>query len=381
MQASELKWVDSDMHISEPVDLWKDYIDPKYKEWMPRWLGEPGKDNPQRDRIFFQVGPNVPKYTDSDRENPDEKIRASRYPIFEPYMTPDRMQVDPQGQLKAMGTEKIDIAVLFPTWGATAWQDPAVPPDAALAIARAYNSWLHDFCKSDPGRLKVNALITIMDIDGAVEEIRRAVKDLGAVSVWPGCSRADVRLDDPKWEPIWAEAERHNVTVSLHGSRQIHLRARYADSAFLSKLSGRGIEHAVSLMELMTGGVMERHPKLRFAFLETGCTWVLYWLFRVQQEWERFSKEMPRLAENMKRPPIEYWKRQCWSAVDPDEWTLSAVISLVGDENWVVSSDFPHFDSPFPEARQRFMSIPNVSVESKKKILWDNCCRLYNLAC
>ncbi|MFI5268104.1 MAG: hypothetical protein ACHQ7M_12080 [Chloroflexota bacterium] len=34
---------------------------------------------------------------------------------------------------------------------------------------------------------------------------------------------------------------------------------------------------------------------------------------------------------------------------------------------------------PFPQARDRFMAIPGVDVASKKKILWDNCARLYNL--
>jgi len=44
-----------------------------------------------------------------------------------------------------------------------------------------------------------------------------------------------------------------------------------------------------------------------------------------------------------------------------------------------VSSDFPHFDSEFPEAGNHFMELRGVSHESKRKILWDNCARLYNL--
>jgi hypothetical protein len=78
-------------------------------------------------------------------------------------------------------------------------------------------------------------------------------------------------------------------------------------------------------------------------------------------------------------PPIDYWKRQCWSGVEVDEWPLRGVMDLVGDENLVVSSDFPHFDSAFPEASERFLAIPGVSEESKRKIMWDNCARCYNI--
>ena len=48
-------------------------------------------------------------------------------------------------------------------------------------------------------------------------------------------------------------------------------------------------------------------------------------------------------------------------------------IELIGNNNLVVSSDFPHFDSAFPEAFHSFMAFPGVSQDAKRKILWDNC--------
>jgi len=78
-------------------------------------------------------------------------------------------------------------------------------------------------------------------------------------------------------------------------------------------------------------------------------------------------------------PPVEYWKRQCFCSVEVGEWTLAGLIASIGDDTLVVSSDFPHFDCEFPEAGNHFLAIPGVSIESKRKILWDNCARLYNL--
>ena len=77
--------------------------------------------------------------------------------------------------------------------------------------------------------------------------------------------------------------------------------------------------------------------------------------------------------------PVDYWRRQCYCSVEVDEWSLPGVIATIGDDNLVVSSDFPHFDSEFPEAGHHFIELSGVSRESKSKILWDNCARLYDL--
>jgi predicted TIM-barrel fold metal-dependent hydrolase len=55
------------------------------------------------------------------------------------------------------------------------------------------------------------------------------------------------------------------------------------------------------------------------------------------------------------------------------------IIHLIGDDNIVFSTDYPHGDSDFPEGVEEFLEMGGVSDKSRKKILWDNCARLYNL--
>jgi predicted TIM-barrel fold metal-dependent hydrolase len=254
-----------------------------------------------------------------------------------------------------------------------------------MALACAYNDWLHDFCRRDPTRLKLCALIPLGDVEAATAEIERAATRLDAVGIFPITNHRNpdmsspARVDDPRYEPIWAAADLRNVAVAFHGAIQAHFRERYRDSEVLNHATGRAVEHPLTFLELLYGGVFERHPALRFAFLEAGCSWVLYWLFRAEEEWERYRDAIPGLSENVRMPPVDYWKRQCWSAVEVDEWTLPRVIDAIGDDNLVVSSDFPHFDSAFPHAFDRLMAIPGVEDASRRKILWDNCARLYGL--
>jgi predicted TIM-barrel fold metal-dependent hydrolase len=54
----------------------------------------------------------------------------------------------------------------------------------------------------------------------------------------------------------------------------------------------------------------------------------------------------------------------------------SLVAVKIGAEYFVVSTDYPHSDGAFPEAMQQFSSLP-LNDEERRKILWDNCARLY----
>jgi predicted TIM-barrel fold metal-dependent hydrolase len=44
----------------------------------------------------------------------------------------------------------------------------------------------------------------------------------------------------------------------------------------------------------------------------------------------------------------------------------------------VYSTDYPHGDSRYPHATEGFLKLP-ISDEDKRKILWDNCARLYHV--
>src|SRR5262249_21782609 len=90
---------------------------------------------------------------------------------------------DPASTLMAMDIEGIDVAVMYGTRGRQILCHDDLAPDYAAALARAYNSWAHDYCSQDPQRLKFAAQIAMHDIPSAVAEARRCVTELGAVAI------------------------------------------------------------------------------------------------------------------------------------------------------------------------------------------------------
>jgi uncharacterized protein len=76
--------------------------------------------------------------------------------------------------------------------------------------------------------------------------------------------------------------------------------------------------------------------------------------------------------------PSEYFKRQCYIALDVEEDPAVDVVNKMGAEYFVVSSDYPHSDAAFPDAMNEFFGMP-LNSEQRRKILWENCARLYGI--
>jgi predicted TIM-barrel fold metal-dependent hydrolase len=76
--------------------------------------------------------------------------------------------------------------------------------------------------------------------------------------------------------------------------------------------------------------------------------------------------------------PSEYFKRQCYIALDVDEEPAVDVVNKMGADYFVVSTDYPHSDGAFPEAMEQFFGLP-FGDEVRRKILWTNCARLYSI--
>ena len=74
--------------------------------------------------------------------------------------------------------------------------------------------------------------------------------------------------------------------------------------------------------------------------------------------------------------PSEYFKRQCWISIEPDEAPARYTIAEFGCDQLVFSTDYPHGDSKYPHAVESFLEL-TLSDDNKRKILWDNCARFY----
>jgi len=306
-----------------------------------------------------------------------ERARARHQPHGWEPNTPEGG--DPRAMLRAMDREGIDVAVAFRTLASHFVGVDGLDPELSAAVCRAYNDWLAGFCATDRARLLPAAVIPLQDLGLAVEEARRGVRELGAVAVVVSNHPVNGRpWYDRTYDPLWAELERLGVPAAFHGFQlayQDQLGRRFLDNFALGHAAAHPVETMLALGGLLTGGTFVRFPGLRAAFLESNSSWVPWWLWALDERMEKFGDydHVPLAA-----PPSEYFRRHCWVSVEPDEALVRHVLPAIGD-NIVFSSDWPHDDSSFPFATDTFLALEGVPAESKRKILWDNCARLYGL--
>ena len=362
---------DSDMHVYDPAFLYEKYMNPKWGDRIPR-----GRRNGKHGRVEFSIGAGKETLRQiTDVIDHGQKQVADRYDFAV------ARDYDAVSQLEAMDREGLDVAVLFRT--SPLHCDETLEPEYANDLCRAWNDWIADFCKENPQRLKASALITLHDVDLAVDEVRRVVSGLGirALSLCPEPINGK-RIHDRYFDPLWGEIEKLDVALCFHPP------ARPKQDQVANKFFGHpnanivalALRNPVELIQAVSsfcaGGVLEKFPKLRVAFLEGNCAWLPWLLYRLD---ERAKLHGPLADVPLSRQPSEYFLQQCFISVDPDEYLVTDVVKRLGDDNLVVSTDYPHIDAHFPQAIDEFLEIGGLSDANRRKILWDNCARLYDM--
>jgi predicted TIM-barrel fold metal-dependent hydrolase len=285
---------------------------------------------------------------------------------------------NPESHVQSMTQMGIDVAFIYPNYGLWLFAIDSLPAEVMGAFVRAYNTWLYEeFCSYDPARLKGVGAVNQHDPEDMVKELHRSA-NLGwkAVFLRPNPVKGRI-LSDPAYEPFWAACEDLDMAVGIHEGHWSRLPTTGADrfhTRFALHACSHPMEQMMALLALIEGGVLERHPKLRIGFLESGCGWLPYWLWRLDEEYQVTPWEV---KDRVRLMPSEYFRRQCFIAVDPSEPYLSQLIDYIGSDNIIFGSDYPHMDHKPDIVSQIVQLEKDLAKETVEKILAYNPTRFY----
>src|SRR3954470_18234237 len=137
------RFLDSDMHVFEPHDLYLRYMDPRWGDKIPR--AEPRRAYGFHRFAMADGAPvrksRIPDAVWGDERGVNRERDVYAGPRFQYGLEHD---FDAASQVKAMNDEGIDVAVMFRTFPPIL--DEELDPEYALALARAWNDWITDFC-------------------------------------------------------------------------------------------------------------------------------------------------------------------------------------------------------------------------------------------
>ncbi len=368
------RYIDADSHVLEPADMWEKYLEPQYRRFAPTHaVGYRG--DPPGFYLSIRIGGTMmPTF-----QMPDLVQMPGLEDAYGDYM---RRGFGPDCYDTALQRTGMDYMVLYPTIGLYATAVPGLSAEVAAAYRRAYNNWLYDFCKAAGPRLIGVGSVDLRDPAEAANEARRCVRELGfkAITFNPEPVN-DVALHDRFYDPLWKAASELGVPVGVHvaGGTALH---QVGIEYFPQWSEGRGlcaftIGNMIACLSFVSGGILERFPDLKVVFLESGAGWPAFWLERIQagvQGANRGGK-----IHGLSKSPIEYFRKQCYISADPDDPGIAQVSAVIGDDNIVTATDFGHMEGKgYIRALDEILAL-ELPADTKRKIMWDNAARLYNL--
>lgn len=376
--------IDADRHVIEPIEMWKEYLEPAFREHAPYFehedIHEPLVERLARlgERGLVPLPPRLMTHGEPVVAPLTERARIELAIVGHQRAAQTTAGQDPREHLAVMDKEGIDVGFFYPTCASFLLGIDGMVPAAAAAFARAYNDWLRDFCSVDPHRLRGVGLISRHHPEDMVTELRR-ISNFGwtAVVLRPNPVKGRT-LSHPDYEPFWTECERLSVAVSIHEGAHSRLPTAGADrftSRFAQHACSHPLEQMMALLALIEGGVLERHPDLQVAFLEAGAGWLPYWLWRLDEvEYANLAWEV---HGNVCMKPSEYFRRQCFVALEPDEPYLPEVLRFIGEDRLLLGSDFPHFDHDLDIVDKTIELGERLPDGALDKLLWRNAERFY----
>jgi len=285
-----------------------------------------------------------------------------------------RRLTDPDLRIKDQDLDGVSAEVLYGILGASQRLED---PRAATEVMRIYNDWLAEFCSTHPNRFAGIASIPNHDMAAAVPEVHR-VAERGVVRGIEVALTTDMKpLFDPHWNPLWQAASDTGLPVHFHtiGGKKLDttgMAQLQARQAFAVHITHFQLNMATKLMEIIYGGALEAYPELRVVIGESGIGWIPYVLDHMDLEWEDQFKDL-----TLKMKPSEYWRRQCLATYQSDPVGIR-LLDLLGEDNVMWGSDFPHPDGVWPDSREflerETSGLPDAT---RRKLVGGNAARLY----
>lgn len=373
--------MDGDGHVEEWEATWSDdYLEPAFRDRRPKVV-ETGEF--EHDYIWEIDGERI-----RVGGSPSSKsgVVSTEYEKMAKWRGPHESGEfhSAEARLAVMDAESTRLSVNYPTlllhWPIVS--DPALN----AALTRSYNNWVADVSNQSPERLKWVTVIDPRDPAEAVREMERT-KRMGSLGIMVFGDYGSKGLDDPSFERVWAAAQDLEMPVNVHPG----MGAKDALKTYRNIAGDQFLTSVVRGFKTICGsGVLDRHPRVKVSFLETGCTWVDFAVavmdFTLDNVKDRLelgtirSEHKPIVERGLpEATPMEYIKDgRIFIGFEVDDDLLPYMVSKYGTDCWVYASDIPHAHR-VPDSPRYIRDRADLTDEQKERILWKGTCGLYGI--
>ncbi|HVB44896.1 MAG TPA: amidohydrolase family protein [Streptosporangiaceae bacterium] len=266
---------------------------------------------------------------------------------------------NPEDRLRLMNELSLDRAMMWPTLASLLEERLADDPESTHIVVHALNEWMYEHWSFNvDNRIFPTPVITLPIVDEAIRELDRVV-ERGARAILirpapvPGFNGRRRSFALAEFDPFWKRVEEAGVLVGMHASDSGF--QRYLNeweghdgeflpfagkaSAFSAIVNAdyRTIKDVVA--SIIGHGLATRFPRLHFMPVENGSAWV-------RPLTATLRKLYARVPEIFDEDPMVTMKRSIFVHPFHEEDVLG-LVGLVGADNVVFGSDYPHPEGMF----------------------------------
>ena len=286
---------------------------------------------------------------------------------------------DVEARVADMDLDGVHAQMCFPSFPGFAGSTFFGAKDKELA-GRCVVAWndfiLDEWCAAAPGRFIPMVMVPFWDVEASVTEVQRTAKK-GAKSIT--FSEAPHRLGLPSfhtdhWDPFLAAAQDADMPLCLHfgtgGAPEVAPDANFAVAIALF-----GMNSQFTAIDMILSRTFHEFPRLRVALSEGGIGWIPYVLERADDTWERHRWYT---GVNPDVRPSDLFREHIFGCFISDQAGIEER-HLIGLDNIMFESDYPHSDSHFPTSREDLeVALRDVPDDEASKIAEGNARRVFN---
>jgi predicted TIM-barrel fold metal-dependent hydrolase len=272
----------------------------------------------------------------------------------------------------------IDCAVINTT-DPGAYVGALAGPLEATVLCEAYNRFVMETWLPVDDRFRYIVCVNSQNPTAAADEIRRVGADARVAGVF--VPPTGTLFGNNRYYPIYEAAQEFELPIWTHatGTEFIYQGTAGSSVGTLETYSERRVAFSqvahANVSSIVFSGVLERFPRLNFCMAEFGFSWVLPFMWRMDDTWKMARPETPWV----KKPPSEYVRERIRFTTQPiDEPEpprhLLTLIEMLGPEVLMFSTDYPHFDTDHPDQVLRGMSV-----DARREIFYESPKRFWRL--
>ena len=280
------------------------------------------------------------------------------------------------GRLIDMEKDGIDAEICFPSLGL--WLYCLDDPEAEAASCRIYNDWNDGFLGSHLDRFVRCGMLPVQDFSNFRAELRYLASKGFTAAMIPAVMPKNLpKYNDPKWDELFALAGELGIVFVLHtGTGLETVQGERGPGAAVINYSSQATDAINSCMYLVAGGVLDRNPQARVAFIESGAGWLAAVGERMGEVYDApHDFVRPKLG----RMPSQIINDQVWASFQHDK---SCILSRHVATNIMFASDYPHSEGTFPHSKsvvERLFEGTDISEGDMAAILGGNAVKLFGM--